>query len=178
MPLRPATTSRGGHEDGAPAVNANDREAIIGAGVLFAGALILGLAYQGRSHAEVKGYDLSASFNRAEGVGVGTDVRLAGVNVGKVIAQNLGDHFRAVLTFRVSPDVKIPADSAALIYTDGLLGGKFIALQPGGDEEDMKPGQQFLYTQDAVNVPELLELIIAQGKAKRAGTPLPTPTQP
>jgi phospholipid/cholesterol/gamma-HCH transport system substrate-binding protein len=147
------------------------REAIIGAGVMLLGAAVLAFAYGASNRAAVPGYELVARFNKAEGIGVGSDVRLAGVPIGKVVGQSLDDRFRAVIRFRVAPDILIPDDSAALIQTDGLLGAKFIALQPGADETNMKPGEELRYTQDSMNVQDLLEMIIAQGKAKRAGKP-------
>ena len=144
------------------------RETIIGACVVLLGTAVLTLAYVGKSHASVDGYEVEARFNRAEGVSVGSDVRLSGVSVGKVVGQTLDDRFRAVLTFRIAPDVQIPSDSAALVQTDCLLGAKFVAIQVGGNDDMLKAGQAFAYTQDSVNVQDLLEQIIAQGQAKQA----------
>lgn len=148
-------------------MNSRDRETLIGAGVVLAGAVVLAVAYGGVGRASVPGYDLVAHFNRADGIGLGSDVRLSGVSVGKVVGQSLDDHFRAVITLRLAPDVPVPADSAALIQTDGLLGAKYIAIQPGADEANLKAGEELHYSQDSMNLQDLLELIIAQGKAKR-----------
>lgn len=147
------------------------RETVIGAGVVLLGAAVLAFAYGASSRASVPGYELVARFNKADGIALGSDVRLAGVSVGKVVGQSLDDRFRAVIRFRVEADLQVPDDSAALILTDGLLGSKFIALQPGADDTTMKPGEELRYTQDSMNVQDLLEMIIAQGKAKRAGKP-------
>jgi phospholipid/cholesterol/gamma-HCH transport system substrate-binding protein len=142
---------------------------LIGAGVLLAGIAVLVLAYGGLGRPAVPGYDLIGRFHRADGIGVGSDVRLGGVSVGKVIKQSLDDQFRAVITMRVAADLAVPEDTAALVQTDGLLGGKFIALQPGGDEANLKPGQELHYTQDSMQLEDLLEQIIAQGESRRAG---------
>ena len=147
------------------------RETAIGACVVLFGAIVLAIAYGTGGRASVPGYELSARFNKAEGISQGSDVRLAGVTVGKVVGQTLDDRFRAVIRFRVAPSVQLPDDSAALVQTDGLLGAKFIALQPGGDETNLKPGDELRYTQDSMNVQDLLELIIAQAQAKRAVKP-------
>lgn len=149
-------------------MNSRDRETLIGAGVVLAGALILAVSYGGVGRASLPGYDLVAHFNRADGIGLGSDVRLSGVSVGKVVGQSLDDRFRAIITMRMAPNVPVPTDSAALIQTDGLLGAKFIAIQPGADEVDLKPGEEMRYSQDSMNLQDLLELIIAQAKAKRA----------
>jgi phospholipid/cholesterol/gamma-HCH transport system substrate-binding protein len=150
-------------------VNSRDRETLIGACVILVGAMVLALSYGNVGRASMPGYDLSARFNKADGIGLGSDIRLSGVSVGKVVGQTLDDHFRAVVTMRMAPEIKLPTDSAALIQTDGLLGAKFIALQPGADETDLKPGDELRYIQDSMNLQELLELIVAQAEAKRSG---------
>lgn len=152
-------------------MNSRDRDVLIGACVVAVGAAILALSYGGVGRSSVPGYDLQAQFNRADGIGKGSDVRMSGVSVGKVVSQSLDDHFRAVVTMRLAPDTPVPADSAALIQTDGLLGAKFIALQPGADEANLKPGERIRFTQDSMNLQDLLELIIAQAEAKRQGKP-------
>ena len=145
-----------------------EKETLIGAGVVGALAIALAISYGGSGRSSINGYDLVARFNKAEGIAPGSDVRLSGVSIGKVVNQTLDGRFRAVVTMRVGPDSKLPDDSAAVIQTDGLLGSKFIALQPGGSETDLKPGQEFSATQDSMNVRDLLELIIDQAKTKRA----------
>ena len=150
------------------ALDSADRETIIGGAVILVGAVILAVVYGTVGHAALPGYDLMARFNKAEGITVGSDVRLSGVSVGKVVAQQLDDRFRAEITMRLQPGTAVPDDGAALIQTDGLLGAKYIALQPGGDETNLKPGDEIRYTQDSLSVDDLLELIIAQAEAKRS----------
>ena len=145
-----------------------DRETLIGGVVLLAGAILLAGVYGMTGHRTVPGYDLSARFNKAEGIVLGSDVRLSGVSVGRVVGQKLDDRFHAVITMRVAPSVALPRDSAALIQTDGLLGGKYIALQPGADETALKSGEQLGYSQDSMDIQDLLALIIAEAKARRA----------
>lgn len=146
-----------------------NREILIGAAVVLASTLLLGLAYGTAGRASVPGYDLTATFNHADGIGAGSDVRLSGVSIGKVVGQALDDHYRAVITMRLAPGTPVPTDSAALIQTDGLLGAKYIALQPGADETNLKGGDRLQYTQDSMNLQDLLELIVAQAEAKRSG---------
>lgn len=148
-----------------------ERETVIGTCVVLVGAAVLAFAYGAGGRAAVPGYDLVARFNKAEGVAVGSDVRLSGVTVGKVVGQGLDDRFRAVIKLRVDSAVQLPSDSDARVETDGLLGAKYIGLRPGGDEANLKPGDEIQFTQDSMNVQDLLELIIAQAKAKRAAKP-------
>ncbi len=114
------------------------------------------------------GYRLSAVFQRTEGLAPGADVRVAGLAVGQVTDQTLDEHFRAHVTLRIDGDVQVPVDSAAIIETDGLLGSKYIELQPGGAEDMLKPGQRIEYVQGSVVIEELLAKVVAQAKAKRA----------
>jgi phospholipid/cholesterol/gamma-HCH transport system substrate-binding protein len=151
-------------------LNSRDREAVIGACVVLVGALVLAFSVGSTGRASLPGYDLIARFNKADGIGVGSDVRLSGVSVGRVVRQTLDGQFHAIVTMRMHPDVPVPTDSAALIHTDGLLGAKFISLQPGADETNLKPGDALQYSQDSMNLQELLELIIAQAEAKRSGS--------
>lgn len=149
-------------------LGSRERETAIGALVMVVALAVLGISYAANSRAKIDGYDVQARFNKADGINVGSDLRLSGVSIGKVVAQKLDDRFRAVLTLRIQPGVDIPVDSSAIIQTDGLMGAKFIAIQPGGDDETLKPGQMFQSSQDSVNVQDLLEQIIAQGEARRA----------
>ena len=63
---------------------------------------------------------------------------------------------------------ELPLDTSAAIHTDGLFGSKFVVLEPGAEEDVLQSGDEFTYTQDAVVVSDLLDLIIAEGKAARA----------
>lgn len=143
-------------------------ETMIGAAVVLTGAVLIALLYSGGSKATASGTLYTARFNRAEGIGIGSHVRLSGIQVGRVSDQALDESFRAVLSMRIDPTVQLSADTAAVIHTDGLLGAKFIALQPGADDAVLPSGGEIPFTQDSVAVEDLLETIIAQGKAMRA----------
>lgn len=141
---------------------------LIGGAVMA--ALLIGITFVYLSSAKRKqadGYPLIARFHKAEGVAVGTDVRLAGMVVGEISAQSLDDQFRAVLTLHLRPSVQLPKDSNASIQTDSLLGAKFVALQPGGDDQNLKPGAEIAFTQDSLAVQDLLDMIISQAEAAR-----------
>ena len=164
------------------ATRRGDRDTITGAIVVLVAAVLLGLVYAKEDgpgkEATNAGYLLTARFSRADGIAVGSDVRLSGISVGKVVGQQLAPDFRAIATLRIASNVLLTVDTAAAIHTDGLLGAKYIELKPGGDEAVLKPGQEISYTQDAMVLEELLDLIIQQAKAKRgyAGKPVPSVT--
>lgn len=99
----------------------------------------------------------SASFRSAEGVGVGTDVRLAGVKVGTVLSLDLDPAtFRADASFTIDDAVVLPEDTAAVISSEGLLGGSFVEILPGGSAFNLEPGSEIEDTQGAVSIVQLL----------------------
>ena len=115
-----------------------------------------------------KYYQLQARFGRTDGLMLGANVRLAGIDVGRVVNAKLDDNFNAVLTFDIKEGYKVPTDSSAAIVSSGILGNKYIEIEPGGDEEYLKPNEEFSYTQDAMVIEELVDRIISIGKAKRS----------
>ncbi len=154
------------------------RNVLIGGAVMLALCAAIAIVHISSAHSKAAGYELVARFHKAEGITVGSEVRLAGVVVGRVNSQTLDERFRAVLGLRLTPNVHLPKDSNAAVQTDGLLGAKFIALQGGGDEEILKPGDEIAYTQDSLAVEDLLALIIAQAENARATPKEGTAKQP
>lgn len=144
------------------------KEALTGSIVLLVGVLFIAQAYMGSSRKTEPGYDVTVTFQRTDGLFEGAAVRLSGMVVGRVTTFRLDDSFRAVTTLRLRPEIKLPADTAALIHSDGLLGAKYIELQPGGDERMIRAGGAIAYTQDSIDLVDLLEKIVNQAKAKRA----------
>ena len=113
-------------------------------------------------------YSIQARFGRTDGLSVGDSVRIAGLDIGKVINAEIDDHYKAILTFEIKDNIKIPDDSSASIVSDGILGNKYIEIEPGGSEDYIQAGGEFTYTQDAMVLEELLDRIIGLGKANRA----------
>ena len=113
-------------------------------------------------------YALDARFGRTDGLLVGDKVRLAGVTVGKVVGAKLDEHFNAIMTIEIKEGINIPDDSSASIVSSGLMGPKYIEIEPGGSEDYLAPGSEFSYTQDAMVIEELLDRIVSIGKANRA----------
>jgi len=102
-------------------------------------------------------YALNASFRSIEGVGVGTDVRLAGVKIGTVTDVELNPQtFRADTHFSVLQGIDIPDDSAVVVSSEGLLGGNFVEIMPGGSPFSFAPGDEIEDTQGAVSLITLL----------------------
>ncbi|MGC8203982.1 outer membrane lipid asymmetry maintenance protein MlaD [Aliiroseovarius sp. PTFE2010] len=131
----------------------------IAAGFFIYAGQIVGLGSQNANN-----YPLTASFRSAEGVSVGTDVRLAGVKIGTVTGLDLDPvTFRATAKFTVREDVKLPEDTAVMISSEGLLGGNFVELIPGGSPFDIEAGSEVLDTQSAVSLVNLLLKFVTGG---------------
>ena len=99
----------------------------------------------------------NASFQSVEGISVGTDVRLGGVKVGTVTSLDLNPKtFRAETAFTVDEAIRLPDDTAVLISSEGLLGGSFVELLPGGSPFDLEPGAEIEDTQSSVSLINLM----------------------
>jgi phospholipid/cholesterol/gamma-HCH transport system substrate-binding protein len=162
-------------------------ETIIGAVVLAVAGLFLYFTYS-TGYQKVDGYDVTAKFNRVDGLSLGSDVRLSGITVGRVVATQLDPAtYLAIIHLRIDRKVKLPVDTAAKITSDGLLGSNYVALEPGGDEKMIADGGQITATQDPVNIVDLVGRFIfggpGNGKApsgpnqSTTNPPQPTPTQ-
>ncbi|AMY69251.1 outer membrane lipid asymmetry maintenance protein MlaD [Frigidibacter mobilis] len=102
-------------------------------------------------------YELKASFRSVEGIEIGSDVRLAGVKVGSVTSLALNPAtFFADATVALRKDILLPEDSAILVSSEGLLGGSFIELLPGGSPINLEPGAEIEDTQGAISVVSLM----------------------
>lgn len=111
-----------------------------------------------------EGYDLRASFRSIEGVSVGTDVRLAGVKVGTVTGIELNaETYRADTVVTIRDGIEIPDDSAIVITSEGLLGGNFVEVSPGGSLFYFQPGDEILDTQGSVSLISLLLKFVSGG---------------
>lgn len=104
-------------------------------------------------------YEVTAYFENIGGLKVRSPVTASGVTVGRVSDIRYDDKlFEAKVTLKLDQAVKLPADTSAAIFTSGLLGEQYVALEPGGAEEDLKPGDRIKITQKAL----VLEQIIGQ----------------
>ncbi|MFI5024720.1 MAG: MlaD family protein [Alphaproteobacteria bacterium] len=138
----------------------------IGAVALVAFALFVVFAFTVNEKA-VSGYRLYAKYRHIDGLALHADVRLAGIRVGEVSSQRLAPPDQAVVILTVRNGVEIPRDSAAIIASEGLLGAKFVKIDPGGDSEMLKPGESFDYVQDSVDFEHLLKRVVEEAEAKR-----------
>ena len=144
----------------------NATEVLVGGIVLAAaiGFFVYAGQVTGAGGTSGSSYTLSASFRSADGISVGTDVRLAGVRVGSVTGLELNpETFRADVDFSVADGIDIPDDTQAVIASEGLLGGNFLELVPGGSPFNLAPGDDIYETQSAVSLTTLILRAVGGG---------------
>lgn len=138
-------------------------EALIGVLVVGVAIWFVTFAYGRTGGGARDGYQVDALFSNASGVGIGTDVRVAGMTVGRVTAVSLDPQsWQAKLTLGIDRKVKLPADSSAAITSEGIMGGSFIAMLPGGDTAMLKDGDQIIETQGSVDLMGMIGQFINQ----------------
>lgn len=127
----------------------NAVETILGAVVLVAAVTFLVFALNTAQVSTVKGYNVSAAFLKVGGLTSGSDVRINGIKVGTVDDLELdGRTFDAVVRMSIRSDVKIPTDSVASIGSAGIVGGKFVSIQPGGSKDVLAVNGNISRTKD------------------------------
>ena len=115
-------------------------------------------------------YELSARFPSAAGVTEGTDVRVSGLKIGTVTGLKLDPKtFQAVARFSVDGAVKLPIDSTAAITQQGILGGSYVSVVPGGDTAMMKPGGEITDTQGSTDLMGLIGSYINRSGSSAGG---------
>ena len=147
-------------------------ETVMGAVVLMVAGLFLFIAYFNTGVGSIDGYTLNARFDRIGSLKVGSDVRLSGVKVGAVLDSRLDQEtYLAVVSFSVQNDLKLPEDTSAEIVSEGLLGGQFLALVPGGAPDMLGPGDEIQFTQSAVSLEQLLGKFMFNAAESKEGPP-------
>jgi len=144
----------------------NTTETLIGAAVLVVAAGFLAFMLNGRGAVSSAGVnELTASFRSAEGISVGTDVRMAGVKIGTVTDLSLNaTTFRAEARFTVPDNLELATDSQALITSEGLLGGSFLEVVPGGAPDNLGNGDEVEDTQGSISIVTLLLKFVGGGE--------------
>jgi phospholipid/cholesterol/gamma-HCH transport system substrate-binding protein len=144
----------------------------IAAGLLVVAAALGFVIFAGKGVGMGAGgdtYDLRASFRSIEGVSLGSDVKLAGVKVGTLTQVTLNSQtYMADAVLSLQKSVELPSDSAVLISSEGLLGGNYIELQPGGMPDVLGPGDEIEDTQGAVSLVSLLMKFVGSKPADSA----------
>ena len=136
-------------------------ETIMGIVVLFVAAFFLYFAYKVSDLQVVKGYEVTARFLKVGGLNVGSDVRINGIKVGTVVSQKLdNENYDAEIIMSLSSAVSLPKDSTAVIVGDGLIGDKFIKIEPGKSKEMLQNGDVITNVKDFKTIEDMVGEII------------------
>lgn len=135
----------------------NILETVLGGVVLLVALVFLVFSYQSADVAPVSGYTVTAQFSEIGGLKTGADVRISGVKVGTVSNVSLDPlTYLAKVEISLGRELELPEDTAALIASESLLGGTYLALEPGAEEEMIPDGGQIVIAQSAQNLERLL----------------------
>ena len=136
-------------------------ETIMGILVLAVAALFCYFAYNVSDLKVVKGYNLTAKFLKVGGLNVGSDVRINGIKIGTVVSQKLDEEdYTANVVMSIAPNIKLPDDSSAAIVADGLIGNKFIKIDPGHSAIVLKDGDNLKNTKDFKTIEDLVGEVV------------------
>ena len=135
----------------------NTLETVMGAIVLLAAAGFVMLAYEAADVKGNGGYEIAAEFGSTGGLSVGDDVRISGIKVGQITAQQLDPiTYVAKVSMAIEPTIKIPSDSSARITAASLLGGNYLELMPGAATDTLGAGGVIYDTRDPISLGDLL----------------------
>ena len=135
----------------------NAVETVMGAVVILVAALFLFFAYTTSQVRAVSGYEVTARFDRIEGLRDGGDVRISGIKVGTIISQTLDPKtYLAVVRMSIDPSLKLPVDTVATISSTGLLGDKYLSLEPGNEDKTIPAGGVIEHTQPPMSLESLI----------------------
>ncbi len=151
-------------------------ETVMGAVVIAVAALFMVFAYKTSQLRSVSGYQVTADFARVDGIRQGSDVRISGIKIGSVVAEELDPKtFLANVRMSIDPSVQLPDDTVAEIISAGLLGDKYMSLVPGGSDKVIPPGGKITYTQSSVSLENLIGQMMfsAPGPKKEGDAPPP-----
>ena len=135
----------------------NTLETLLGAIILAVSLYFIFFLQQATQLSSGDTYTVYAKFNRVDGLGIGSKIKLGGIQIGSVADQEIDPlTFMAKISMRIQSNIQLPMDSSARVIADGLLGDAFIDIQPGGADGNIPQEGYINYTQDAVNLVDLL----------------------
>ena len=137
----------------------NFLDAFLGFVVLFAMSLFLFYVYATIDSKLLKSdsFQLNARFDNISGITTGSKVKLSGVNIGTVQSISLEqDNFYALITMEFDREYGFPDDTEASVQMEGLLGGSYISILPGGSDVFLQNNQEIIYTQGSTSLLNLM----------------------
>ncbi len=142
-------------------MNKRPVETIMGVVVLVVATLFMVFAYNVSDLQVVKGYEISTRFIKVGGLNVGADVKINGIKVGTVLSQKINpDDYMVDVKMSIRPEISLPADSVISVAGDGLMGDKYIKIEPGKSSDKLLPGSMAENTKDAKSLEDMVGEII------------------
>ena len=139
-------------------------EIVMGAMVLVVAISFLILGMQSINSNQKEGYNISLIFGSTSGLKNGDDVRISGINVGKITKLDLDvEDYNARVMVKLFNNIKIPDDSSARITSSSLLGGNYLDIVPGSSETFLSPNDIIYDTSDPVSFTDMLGKIVFSG---------------
>ncbi len=145
-------------------MRSNVVETMMGAIVLLITGGFLYFAFSNSGVGATGGATYYANFDKIDGLAVGGEVKISGIKVGTITGQHLdADTYEAVVEINIDKNIKLPEDTFAKITSEGLLGGNYLVLDPGGSDIMLEDGDQIIETQGAVDLLGLLSAFASSG---------------
>lgn len=138
-------------------MNQNVIETLLGFVIISIAFVFFLLNYQGRKVDLNDSYNIKANFQSVEGIAKGSDVMIAGIKIGEVASMGLDNTtFEAIVTMNIKNNIEIPIDSRAAIVSTGLIGGKFVSITPGIEDQNLSNNDSLKFTQSSLNLESLI----------------------
>lgn len=148
-------------------------ETVLGAVVLLVAGLFMAFAFKSADLKKVQGYGVTALFQRADGLKNGGDVMVNGVKVGSVVGQELvtepgRDQFYVRVRLSIDPKVVLPVDTVATIANESLLGGRYLSLEIGAEDDNIKTDGtgRITQTQPPIRLDDLIGKLLFSSKTE------------
>lgn len=142
-------------------------EIVMGAMVLVVAVGFLILGMESINNNQKEGYNISLIFGSTSGLKNGDDVKISGINVGKITKLDLDvDDYNARVMVKLFDNIKIPDDSSARITSSSLLGGNYLDIVPGSSDTFLSPNDVIYDTSDPVSFTDMLGKIVFSGNKK------------
>jgi phospholipid/cholesterol/gamma-HCH transport system substrate-binding protein len=134
-------------------------ETLTGAAVVAAAIALLAVFYVFGHSGGGAGYEINARMSKVDGLGIGTEVRIAGIKVGSVTGLDLDPKTYLVnVHMRLQDGIQVPTDSSLMFNSAGLLGTPYLSITPGGDDTVLAAGGVIENTQ-SVNATDIMSLV-------------------
>jgi phospholipid/cholesterol/gamma-HCH transport system substrate-binding protein len=137
-------------------------ETIVGGVVVLVAVIFLLFGYLSTSNMPAGGgLVYKAVFDSVDGISVNSEVKIGGVCVGYVSSIDFDESYRVVVSMRIKKSVRLPDDSSVTITSSGLMGDKFVAVEPGASEDLLSAGETFVYAKSPLNLESLINRVIS-----------------